>query len=408
MKPPRRCPVRSRLFRVFLAPALPGLLIALGLAACAGPFSRRVDQSRATGVRVAESAWPADEFAVGADLSFLGAAEAEGTEFRADGVVKPGLQIFRERGYAWVRLRLFHTPSNERRPLPNDLAYTLEQARRAKALGFKLLLVFHYSDTWADPAHQTTPAAWRELGPEALAEAVRSYTRETIAAFREAGVLPDMVQPGNEVTAGMLWPHGKLPENWDNFLALTRAGIAGVREGAGAGGGDGAEARGAGAMPLILVQIERSGDPAATKWFLDRLLAAGIEPDVLGQSYYPWWHGSLEDLRTTLHAMARDYGRPVMVVETAYCWRPTEYRAEKLAGPTPPKGPAPFPESPEGQRDFLAAVAEVVRGVPDGLGAGVFWWEPAVGAGRGRGGLRDRGMFDDAGEALPVLEVFAR
>jgi arabinogalactan endo-1,4-beta-galactosidase len=350
-------------------------------AACVWPQSRSPKLAKAP---------PASEpFAVGADLSFLGEAEARGVVFRDGGEAKPGLKLFRDHGYDWVRLRLFHSPAAHRSALPNDLAYTIAQARAAKALGFKLLLNFHYSDTWADPAHQITPEAWKELGPEDLAAAVRTYTRDCIRAFRTAGAMPDMVQPGNEVTAGMLWPIGKLPDNWDQFATLTRAGIAGVHEGA-----EGAP------TPKILVQIERSGNWEATKWFFDRLFASGVEPDVLGQSYYPWWHGSLDDLRTTLHHMARTYRKPVMVVETAYCWRPTEYVEGRE-----PVGPPPFPESIAGQRDFLAAVSDVVRGVPDDLGAGVFWWEPAVGVGRGRSRLRSRGMFDDAGNVLPVIDA---
>lgn len=359
--------------------ALASLLLC---AACVSPQGERSQKSAKT------PAAPA-EFAIGADLSFLGQAEARGVVFRDGGEPKPGLRLFRDHGYTWVRLRLFHTPTAHRSALPNDLAYTIKQARAAKALGFKLLLNFHYSDTWADPAHQITPAAWRELAPGELADAVRTYTRDSIRAFREAGAMPDMVQPGNEVTAGMLWPTGKLPENWDRFAALTRAGIAGVREGA-----EGAP------MPKILVQIERSGKWEATKWFLDHLFARGVEADVLGQSYYPWWHGSLDDLRATLHGMALAYKKPVMVVETAYCWRPTEYVEGRV-----PVGPPPFSESIEGQRDFFAAVSAVVRDVPDGLGAGVFWWEPAVSLDRGRSRLRSRGMFDDAGNVLPVIDA---
>jgi arabinogalactan endo-1,4-beta-galactosidase len=217
---------------------------------------------------------------------------------------------------------------------------------------------------------------------------VFTYTRDTIIAFREAGVMPDMVQNGNEITNGMLWPHGKLPENQDNFADLVRAGINGVDAG-----------RGNLPRPKIMVQVESSGNVAKTKAFFDALFARGVDCDVLGQSYYPWWHGSLLDLRETLNFMARTYRKEVMVVEAAYCWRPTEYLNH----------PAPFPETAEGQRDYLAAVHEIVLQVPDGLGTGIFWWEPMVPQRPGRsGGLRNRGMFDDDGNALPVVRVFDR
>lgn len=327
-------------------------------------------------------------YAIGADVSFLAAAEANGTVFKDGGEAKPGLQILKNHGYNWVRLRLFHTPANSRFPLPNDLPYTIALARQARELGLKFLLDFHYSDTWADPAKQFVPAAWKDLSQEQLVEAVYTYTRDTIAAFREAGVMPDMVQNGNEITNGMLWPTGKLPDNWDNFAALVRAGINGVDAG-----------RGNLPRPKIMVQVESIGSVERTKAFFDALFARGVECDVLGQSYYPWWHGSLLDLRETLNFMARTYRKEVMVVEAAYCWRPTEYREH----------PAPFPESPEGQRDFLAAVHEIVLQVPDGLGTGIFWWEPMVAQRPGRpGGLRNRGMFDDEGNALPVINVFDR
>ena len=337
-------------------------------------------------VAFAGSAARAADYAIGADVSFLAQAEANGTVFKDGGVAKPGLQILKDHGYTWIRLRLFHTPAKGPYPLPNDLPYTIELARQARALGFKFLLNFHYSDTWADPAKQFIPEAWKDLAHDELVEAVFTYTRDTIAAFREAGVMPDMVQNGNEITNGMLWPDGKLPDNWDNFAELVRAGINGVDAG-----------RGNLPRPKIMVQVESSGNVTKTKAFFDQLFARGVDCDVLGQSYYPWWHGSLLDLRNTLNFMARTYRKEVMVVEAAYCWRPTEYRAQA----------APFPESPEGQRDFLAAVHEIVLQVPDGLGTGIFWWEPMV-APRpgGGGGLRNRGMFDDDGNALPVIGVF--
>jgi arabinogalactan endo-1,4-beta-galactosidase len=320
-------------------------------------------------------------YALGADLSFLAQAEAGGTQFRDGGIAKPGLQIFRDHGYNWIRLRLFHTPSNQARPLPNDLAYTLALAKQAKDLGYKFLLNYHYSDTWADPAKQTLPKAWETKTPTELVAAVQDYTRDTLAALREGGAMPDMVQIGNEITPGMLWPHGKLPQNWATFAELIKAGIRGVDSG-----------RGTAPRPLIMIHIDKGGDRVRTKWFLDQLLQRGVEFDVIGQSYYPWWHGSLLELRDNLAFMAETYRKDIVLVEVAYNWRPAEYRNH----------PSPFPETPEGQRQFLEEVQRIVLATPQGLGKGIFWWEPAVAPGR----LRSRGMFDDNGHALPVIGVF--
>ena len=176
--------------------------------------------------------WPvaavrAAEYAVGADLSFLKQAEDTGTMFKEDGQAKPGLQIFKDHGYNWIRLRLFHTPT----ALPNSLEYTIALAKEAKKLGFRFLLDYHYSDTWADPGKQFIPKAWEAKSHAELVQAVFEYTRDTIIAFRDAGVLPDMVQVGNEITNGMLWPDAKLPDNWDNFADLVRAGVHGVDAG---------------------------------------------------------------------------------------------------------------------------------------------------------------------------------
>jgi arabinogalactan endo-1,4-beta-galactosidase len=320
----------------------------------------------------------AAEYAIGADLSFLKQAEDSGTAFKDNGEAKPGLQLFADHGYNWIRLRIFHTPTR----LPNNLAYTIGLAQDARKLGYKFLLDFHYSDTWADPGKQYLPKAWEGKSHADLTTAVFEYTRDTIAEFRKAGVLPDMVQIGNEISNGMLWPDGKLPQNWDNLADLIKAGIRGVAEGTGDG-----------KRPRIMIHIDKGADRKTTQWFFDKLLSYGIEFDVIGQSYYPWWHGTLLDLRENLAFMAKAYGKDIILVEVAYCWRPTEYKNK----------PSPFPESPEGQRDFLDAVHRIVLDTPDNRGVGVFWWEPAV-----TGGLRSRGFFDDDGNALPVISVFDR
>ena len=318
----------------------------------------------------------AAEYAVGADLSFLTQAEDKGKVFKDNGEAKPGLVIFKDHGYNWIRLRLFHSPTE----LPNNLEYTIALAKMAKKLGFHFLLDYHYSDTWADPGKQYMPKAWEGLSHAQLVKAVSDYTRQTITAFREAGAPPDMVQIGNEVINGMIWPDGRLPGNWDNFADLVKAGIAGVE--AGSGGGQ---------HPRIMIHIDRGADRARTKEFFDKLNSYNVHYDVIGQSYYPWWHGSLNDLRENMIFMAKEYKKDIIVVETAYNWTPTEYKNH----------PGPFPESPEGQRQFLEEVNRVVQETPEGLGKGVFWWEPAV-----TGPLASRGFFDADGNALPVMTVF--
>lgn len=322
----------------------------------------------------------AAEFAFGADLSFLKQAEDRGQVFKDGTNAVPGLQLFHNHGYNWIRLRLFVEPVGDR--LPNDLAYTLAEAKAAKALGYKFLLDFHYASSWADPQKQPTPEAWLNLSHEERVKKVLEYTRDSIAAFRDAGVPPDMVQIGNEVRVGMLWPDGKLPEHWDNFTDYLRSGIKGVNA-----------ACGKGPHPKIMIHFDQGGSVAKTRYFFDHLARAKIPFDVIGFSYYPWWHGSLMDLRENLAFAAKTYDKDVMVVETAYYWRPNRETAGRAM---------PFPETPQGQRDFLDELTQIA--LQSDRCKGIFWWEPAVG--QRRGGLVSRSFFDDDGNALPVLYVF--
>jgi arabinogalactan endo-1,4-beta-galactosidase len=319
----------------------------------------------------------AQSYAIGADVSFLAKCEQDGVVFKEYGQPVDVLAMLREHQYNWVRLRVFHDPSVDTDKLPNDLPYTISLAQRAKAQGFHLLLSIHYADGWADPGKQPTPAEWRGLKHKQLVQQVSVYTRDVIAAMVQAGVMPDIVQVGNEVTNGMLWPDGKLPDNWDNFADLLKAGISGIDAG-----------RGSLPRPRIMIQIERSGDYDAAVWFFDNLIAHHVPFDVMGLSYYPFWHGRIDKLRGNLHDLALRYGRPIIVVETASNWLPNRTAARKYD----------FPESPEGQKAFLQAVDSAVRAIPNGLGQGVFWWEPAA-----EGPLRGRSFFDENGNVLPVI-----
>jgi arabinogalactan endo-1,4-beta-galactosidase len=313
----------------------------------------------------------------GADVSYLRQMESRGVVFKDAGVAEAGLQILKNHGYTWVRLRVMVDPIS----LPNNLDYTIALAKDAKARGFKFLLDFHYSDDWADPGHQWVPRAWAKMSHAELVNATFVYTRDTIKAFRKAGVLPDMVQVGNEVTAGMMWPDGRLPAQWQNFADLLLAGIHGVDKG-----------RGWGKRPAIMIHIDKGGNQAATRSFIDHLAQYHVPYDVLGQSFYPWWHGSLDDLRDNLAFVWNTYHKNVVVAETAYDWRTGEDFKGKAA---------PFPQTPEGQRDFLAALDRVVREAPGGKVRGIFWWEPMAG-----GSIAKRALFDDQHEALPAIHVF--
>lgn len=318
------------------------------------------------------------EYIIGADLSFMKQAEESGYKFKENGTSITGLQLFKDHGYGWIRLRIFHTPKE----LPNDLKYTIDLAKEAKKMGYKFLLDFHYSDTWADPGKQYLPAAWEGKSHKELVDSVFNYTRNTIIALIKAGVTPDMVQIGNEIISGMMWPDGKLPENWKNLAELVQAGINGVNEGCGNL-----------ARPKIMIHIDQGGNKEKTKYFFDNLLSYGVEFDVIGQSFYPWWHGSLLNLRENMIFMAKEYKKPIILVEVAYCYEPTEYLT---------KNP-PFPESPKGQKQFLEEVNRIVLDTPDNLGAGIFWWEPAT---MNMRGISTRDFFDDEGNVLPVITVF--
>ncbi|WP_345276904.1 glycoside hydrolase family 53 protein [Litoribaculum gwangyangense] len=320
-------------------------------------------------------------YMIGADLSFVKDAEDKGFVFKENGQPKSCIEIFKDHGYNWIRLRLFHNPKLGAYNLPNNLDYTIALAREAKDKGFKFLLDYHYSDTWADPGKQFTPKDWETKTFEELTEEVFEYTKITMVAFKDEGVFPDMVQVGNEISNGMLWPIGKLPDNWDNFASLLQAGINGVKASCGNN-----------PCPKIMIHIDKGGDKTFTKYFFDKIRNYKIEYDVIGQSYYPWWHGSLLDLRECLHFASKEYNKDIIVVEAAYNFRRQEYK-DKIG---------PFPETPQGQKEFLEEVNKIILNVPNGRGIGLFWWEPAA----PNRGFESRTFFDSEGNVMPVINVF--
>lgn len=303
---------------------------------------------------------------VGYDVSSLQEVEAGGRTFSHQGAVEPLEQILAAHGATHARLRLWVDPVPPHCTLPQMLS----MARRVQETGLKLLLDFHYSDFWADPAKQPAPGRWLDQDLNTLASSVYEYTCSVLQAFQASGTLPDMVQIGNEITNGMLWPQGQIyaesGERWDEFAALLKAGIAATRD-----------STPAGRDLSVVVHIDRGGDNAGSRYFFDHLLDRGVEFDLIGLSYYPWWHGPLSDLRANVYDLAQRYERPILIVETAYPWTLHNHDtgANMVTGDT--LLPAAFPPTIEGQRLFLRHLQSILEDAPHGRGAGLIYWEPA-------------------------------
>ncbi|HWL98615.1 MAG TPA: arabinogalactan endo-1,4-beta-galactosidase [Nocardioidaceae bacterium] len=345
---------------------------------------------------------PAGPAVRGADVSFTLQLEEAGATWSYRGREGDPIELLDRAGANWVRLRVWVDP-----PAGYSTAErAMRLARRAKQAGMNVLLDFHYSDFWADPGKQFTPKAWEGQDLAQLSATVYDYTRGWVERFARHGAAADMVQVGNEVVAGMLWPVGQVyreeTENFADFSRLLRAGLAGVRD---------AHVRGR--SPRTMVHIDRGGDNAGTRYFFDRLLAHDVEFDVIGQSYYPFWHGSLDDLTANLVDTASRYDKDIVVVETSYPW--TLDNGDDLENLINDPAELPdrdrWPATPRGQFDYFAALRAVFPQVPGGHGLGFMAWEPqwlpGVGWAPGEGNPNDNlTLFDFDGRALPAIEAF--
>jgi arabinogalactan endo-1,4-beta-galactosidase len=331
----------------------------------------------------------------GGDVSALPVLEAHGAAFQsADGKSGDVIHIMRTAGANCFRLRLFVSP-NGKGVVVNDLAYTLRLAQRVKKSGAALLLDFHYSDTWADPQYQSTPKSWSNLTGPALVQRVEDYTAATLRVFDHAGVLPELVQVGNEISHGMLWPYGKLngadEGAWNRFAELLKAGIRGVRK-----------TTPPGKHIRIILHSATGGSVGETQAFAQKLLEHGVEYDALGLSYYPWWSGPVDGLRQNIRRIAERFQKEVIVVETSYPWRRPDKDSKINAGIQ-----GLWSSTPEGQKQFLQDVEAAVASAPQGRGLGVLWWYPesvpVIGINNHIRG--DTAMFDSQGKMLPAMSV---
>ncbi len=358
-------------------------------------FASTIAATSASGSSIAKE--PEADFIAGADASHVAFFEAHGKVYREGGQTNDPFVILKNGGIDCIRLRLFtssdaQAKSDEYNTI-NNLAYTVPLAVRVKKAGLRFLLDFHYSDTWADPAKQAKPETWKSLSFDQLEQRMYEYNRDCIAAFKKAGAMPDFVQIGNEITPGMVWPDGRVsgtfdkPEQWVQFGKLLKAALRGIKEAA------------TDHMPKIIIHIDRGGDWKTTQWFFDHLRDQNVEFDIIGESYYPFWHGSLDDLKTCLTNAAQRYQKPVVIAETAFPWNTSAQGSKAIVGIMPGK---------DGQVQFLQALAAILKGIPEGRGAGIFYWatEFLPLPGTNLAGFEGTSLFDSEGNALPALKAF--
>jgi arabinogalactan endo-1,4-beta-galactosidase len=336
----------------------------------------------------------------GGDISSLKKSEDLGGVYRdATGAQRDPIQLLRADGVNYARLRIWVNPADGY----DNKARVLQMAALVKAQGMKLLVDFHYSDTWADPGHQAKPAAWRSLSFSQLVAAVSSYTFDVCNSLRAQGTPADMVQIGNEINGGMLWPEGST-SNWNNLAALLKSGIS--------------AARSASSSTRIMLHIANGGDNAGTRWWFDQAVAHGVPFDVIGLSHYVYWHGTLAALQRNLNDVSARYGKDVVVAETAYGFTLAQGDAESNIFTSALQRAGGYAATAQGQAAMLRDIFNVVRAVPNGRGLGVFYWEPTwtVVPGNGwdptnpRSGNQweNQAVFDYSGRALPAASVFGQ
>jgi arabinogalactan endo-1,4-beta-galactosidase len=336
----------------------------------------------------------------GADVSFLSEIEDNGGKYYMNGVKKDLFVIFQHYGINSIRLRTWVNPVNGY----SGKADTLALAKRATDLGMDVLLDFHYSDTWADPGKQIKPAEWTGYSYEELRSMVYNYTEEIIVALRNQGSLPKMVQIGNEITPGMLWDDGRVgwkgspfdnETQWIKFTGLLKAGIQAVQDNTG------------GEEVKIMLHIDRGGSNTVTRWFFDNILEENVTFDVIGLSYYPWWHGTFSDLQTNLLDISTRYQQEICVVETAYPWTLDWYDSGHNSIGWENQTLSDYPPSVEGQKKFLFDLFSLVENFTNSKGMGVYYWEPDSISTPTRPSARENlGLFNFTGHVLNSINVF--
>ncbi|KAG8831875.1 hypothetical protein FRC17_002413 [Serendipita sp. 399] len=273
------------------------------------------------------------------------------TFLNAGGQSSNAVAILQSGGANYVRLRIWTAGEY-------TVANAIGLAQRAKSAGMKIFVDLHYSDTWADPAHQSIPSGW-PTDLSGLNTRIYTYTKDVVTSFKNAGINIDMIQIGNEIRQGLLWPVGKTP-NWSAASQLLNSGRSGAIDG------------NPSSPPKIMIHIDNGWDWSLQQWWWDGIQVQGAltldKVDYIGVSFYPFYGTSatLANLKSSLTNMANRYGRPIVVAETDW---PASCSGTTLSEPS-------IPISASGQTQWVQKIAQVLCGLPGGLGKGIFYWEP--------------------------------
>ena len=339
---------------------------------------------------------------LGGDMSLLPSYEEQGTVYRDyEGKAVKLLPFLKQQGWNAVRVRLFVEPeyapqSHKEEGVCQDLNYVLQFSKRIQKAGMSLMLDFHYSDYWADPGKQAIPHLWQNSRRDDLPDSIYQYTRRTLLAMKRQGVVPEMIQVGNEITNGMLWPEGKIAwgkdteqQSWDYLCRLLTAGCRACRE----------------VCPRakIIIHTEKTGDWECTKTYYQQLRRHQVDYDIIGLSYYPMWHGTIPNLGQNLDRLQWLFPeKEVMIVETAAYYSHENDRWAKADSYA-----EFYPISREGQEQFTRELVSELR--RHWNVRGLFWWYPEENA-CGNTLMPcwiNRGLFDNkTGNALPAMKAF--
>lgn len=349
----------------------------------------------------------------GGDVSLLTRYEENGANYMdVNGTkITNMLSFFKQQGWNALRVRLFVDPSlasssDKGQGVCQDLSYVVALGQRIKRAGFQFLLDFHYSDSWADPAKQFTPSAWSSLTANELYTKIYDYTKETLQQLVAADATPDFIQTGNEISYGMLWGSSSATanslkkcytsstDNWTYFTTLLKQAGKACRE----------------VCPKakIIIHTERAGQSSVLNAFYDRMKSYEVDYDIIGLSYYPYYHGTLTTLKNNLQSLSSSFSdKKIMIVETGYyhAWQPSDVSYDLSST---------YPITAEGQKQFTDALIETLNSVNNVNG--LFWWWPEANeyglnwsTKRVTDNWYNAGLWDNqTGKALPALYELKR